>query len=128
MMQLNEHGLYTEPTYIPGGYKQSLRVRGEPWGYGAMTAQPGTYQLDPGGMAPTTTLGAFSPVVTGGGVVYMALGAGMAYASWRVAAQAFGGKKAPNWAAGLLGVLGVLSGASMMLGGGAAAAIGAGAR
>jgi hypothetical protein len=127
-MQVNEHGLYTEPTYIQGGYKQSLRVQGEPWGYGALTVQPGTYQLDAGGMVPTTTLGAFSPVITGGGIVYMGIGAGMAWAAWKVAAQAFGGKQAPNWAAGLVGMLGVLGGVGMMLGGGAATAIGAGAR
>jgi hypothetical protein len=127
-MKLNNAGLYVEPTYVPGGYKQDMRVRGEPWGYGSHQVQPGTYQLDPRGMAPTSTLGQFSPVTTGAGVVYFALGAGMSWASWKVAAQAFGGKKSPNWASGIVGVLGLLGGVSMMFSGGVATAVGAGAR
>lgn len=126
--QVNEHGLYVEPTYIPGGYKQSLRVAGEPWGYGSHAVQPGTYQLDARGMVPTSTFGAFSPLMMGGGLVYGAVGAGMLYTAWLVAAQAFGGKRAPNWATGLLGVLGVIGGGTAVLGALGVTAIGAGAR
>lgn len=127
-MKLNNAGLYVEPTYVPGGYKQDMRVRGEPWGYGSHQVQPGTYQLDPRGMVPTSTMGQFSPVTTGAGVIYMGLGAGFGWAAWTVARQAFGGKKAPNWAAGLTGILGVLGGGTMVLAGLGATAIGAGAR
>jgi len=130
MMRVNEHGLYAEPTYIQGGYKQSLRDGVDPWGYGAGASQPGTYQLGPGGMAPYSTLGGYGEVVPGlmlggGGLVYGAVGVALLWASWRIISQGWGGPKAGKLATAVVGGLAASTGASMVLGGGLLTASGA---
>jgi hypothetical protein len=99
-----------------------LRVRGEPWGYGSHSAQPGTYELDPRGMAPYTTqgYGAALPALGVGTMTLFAAGlpilTGIAF--WQLANK----KRVTPWIGYTLGIMSMGSGALIALGGTAATA------
>jgi hypothetical protein len=102
-----------------------LRVRGEPWGYGSHSAQPGTYELDPRGMAPYTTQG-YGGVLAAGGMGSMTLLAAAVpaltgYAFWQLSKK----KGVTPWVAQGVSIANWILAGAVVLGGGAATAVAA---